>query len=77
MKKTQLTPVCRLLADRAPATIERDWSSQAVAAGGDSDAPIDIREEGANMMRLVQAQQDTQTPLAGSSRQARVVLGQF
>lgn len=37
----------------------------------------DLREEGANMLRLALAQEGAGTPLSISSRQAQVVLGQF
>ena len=37
----------------------------------------DLKEEGANMLRLALAQEGAEPPLHGSSRQARAVLGQF
>ncbi|MBJ6801403.1 hypothetical protein [Geomonas propionica] len=37
----------------------------------------DLREEAANMLRLARAHEGGGTPLSISSRQARVVLGQF
>lgn len=40
-------------------------------------ALADLREEGANMLRLALAQEGAGTPLSISSRQAQVVLGQF
>ncbi|WP_224957185.1 hypothetical protein [Geomonas subterranea] len=75
MKKSQLTPVCGQLQDSAHA-LGRPGAPGA-ASGGGSDGVVDLREEGANMLRLVQAQQEAQAPLATSSRQAQVVLGQF
>ena len=75
MKKTQLMPLCRLLQDRAPAGSEEPVA--AAAAGGAREVPADLREEGANMLRLVQSQQEAHTLLGSSSRQAQVVLGQF
>ncbi|GFO63720.1 hypothetical protein [Geomonas paludis] len=77
MKKSQLMTVCRLLQDSPPAGSDHGALGAASTAGGEGEAPVDLREEGANMLRLVQSQQEAQTLLATSSRQAQVVLGQF
>ncbi|MBU5638141.1 hypothetical protein KOM00_15530 [Geomonas sp. Red69] len=77
MKKSQLPPVCRLLQDSAENGVHPASPGATVAAGGDGAAAVDLRQEGTNMQRLVLAQQEAQPPLANSSRQARLVLGQF
>lgn len=46
-------------------------------AGKEGEDAIDLRQEAANMLRLVLAQEHAEAPLFNSSRQARVVLGQF
>ncbi|MBJ6749801.1 hypothetical protein [Geomonas anaerohicana] len=77
MKKSQLMPACRLSQGSAPPGSEPGARAAATAPGGECGVPVDLREEGANMLRLVQSQQEAQTPLASSSRQAQLVLGQF
>ena len=52
------------------------WAEVAPPEAGSADF-CDLRREGANMLRLAEAQQRAQNPLDQSSRQARAVLGQF
>ncbi|MBU5613473.1 hypothetical protein [Geomonas azotofigens] len=77
MKKSLLTPACLLLQGGAPTGSNPGLPVAAATAGEDGECAVGLREEAANMRRLVQAQQKAQTPLADSSIQARVVLGQF
>ncbi|WP_136514417.1 hypothetical protein [Geomonas edaphica] len=58
-------------------TLPIDAQAEAGPFAAQGDAPEQTRQEAVNMLRLTQAQDGTNTPLSISSRQARIVLGQF
>ncbi len=84
MKSSGCRQSCRQLR-RSHRCSESGFSSEARSGAWAEVAPFatdgaasgDLGREGANMLRLAQAQQGAENPLSQSSRQARAVLGQF
>lgn len=84
MKSSGCRQSCRQLR-RSHRCSEPGFSSETRSEAWAEAAPFatagaasgDLGREGANMLRLAEAQQGAEHPLSQSSRQARAVLGQF